>query len=83
MLTTETKSCPSQDQIMHRLIMRTFRTRGAHVVVKGIFFDTDGIPLLVAFVCVTDDATFPHYVSELLIGGVSWADGTGRGLFNY
>jgi len=51
--------------------MRTSLTRSAHVFAKGTFFDTDGIPLLVAFLCVSDDAAFLHHVSELLIGGVS------------
>jgi hypothetical protein len=54
--------------------VRTSRTRGAQVFAKRIFFDTDGIPLLVAFLCVTDGVSFQHHVSELLIGGVSWAD---------
>jgi hypothetical protein len=50
-----------------------FQTRGAHVFAKGKCFDTDGITLLVVFLCVTDGATFQHQVSKVLIGGVSWA----------
>jgi hypothetical protein len=47
--------------------------RCVNVCKENIFY-TDGIPLLVAFLCVTDGATFQHHISELLIGGVSWAD---------
>ena len=52
--------------------MPAFETRCVEVFAKGIFFDADGIPLLVAFLCVTRDAVFQHQVSKLLIGGVSW-----------
>jgi hypothetical protein len=43
------------------------------VFAKGIFFDTDGIPLIVDFLCVSGDTVFQHHVSKLLIGGVSRA----------
>ena len=49
------------------------RTRGAQVFANRIFFDTDGIPLIVAFFCDNEDEMFQHQVSKLLIGGVSWA----------
>jgi len=41
--------------------------------VKIIFFDTDGIPLLVAFLYDSEGAAFDRQVSKSLIGGVSWA----------
>jgi hypothetical protein len=54
--------------------VRAFRTRCAHVFAKGIFFDTDGIPLLVTFFCDSEGTMFQNQVSKLLSGGVSWAD---------
>jgi hypothetical protein len=38
--------------------------------VKIIFIDTDGIPLLVAFLCDTQSAAFDRQAAKLLIGGV-------------
>jgi len=43
------------------------------VFAKRIFFDTDGIPLIVTFFCDNEGAMLQHQVSKLLIGGVSWA----------
>jgi len=43
------------------------------VFAKRIFFDTDGIPLIVAFFCDSEGAMFQNQVSKLLSGGVSWA----------
>jgi hypothetical protein len=54
--------------------VHAFQTRGAQVFARGIFFDTDGIPLLVTFFCDNEGAMFQNQVSKLLSGGVSWAD---------